>query len=251
MNAKNKKKKSRRRDLETFKQVTRARVTVPGRADKSPAQILCSPCPLASESKRVLHSSSKPTSRGGTQKTMLSTRCLRLQLDKARHQLFGPGGPQHDAAALSAGIAIVRKVLQENASTSPHGWRTHEIYSLALKEKAPEGFESVVRTHNGQAKPPHSEHPVRSKTCVCPRFCHLGTLVLTNWLTASSKKSWLTCVATKTSKSSAKYEKPQPPLPHPRLRVTNTRPLSGNSSTSPNFPNPEPRLFDQFRWVSH
>ncbi|KAJ2919014.1 hypothetical protein MD484_g1440, partial [Candolleomyces efflorescens] len=104
---------------------------------------------------------------------MLPTQCLRLQLNKATQHLFGPGGPQHDAAALSAGIAIVRKVLQESAGAHPHGWRTHEIYSLALKEKAPEGFESVVMTHNGQAKPPHLEHPVRSKNFLKEILAHM------------------------------------------------------------------------------
>ncbi|RXW20593.1 hypothetical protein EST38_g5255 [Candolleomyces aberdarensis] len=68
---------------------------------------------------------------------------------------------------------MVRKVLQENAHASPHGWRTHEIYSLALKEKAPDGFQSTVKTHNGQAKPPHLEHPIRSKSFLKEILAHM------------------------------------------------------------------------------
>lgn len=99
---------------------------------------------------------------------MLPTRVLRLNLQVLQKaKLPAAGLPQGDSAALSAGIAIVRKVLQENAQAHPHGWRTHEIYSLALKEQAPEGFQSTLKTGGGAAKPPHLEHPVRSKRYAC------------------------------------------------------------------------------------
>ncbi|KAF5336383.1 hypothetical protein D9611_006551 [Ephemerocybe angulata] len=72
------------------------------------------------------------------------------------------GLPQLDRTALSKGIAIVRKVLKENPA--PHGLRTHEIYALALKEQAPEGFKSTLQITPRQAALPHPEHPIRSKT---------------------------------------------------------------------------------------
>jgi hypothetical protein len=98
---------------------------------------------------------------------MLPTRSLLLNLQVFQKAgILAAGLPQQDPTALSKGIAIVRKVLQDNKGHNEKGWKTHEIYSLALKEKAPEGFRSTVMTTPRQAAPPHLEHPIRSKKCV-------------------------------------------------------------------------------------
>lgn len=97
---------------------------------------------------------------------MLPTRSLLLNLQVfQRAGVAAAGIPQRDPEALSKGIAIVRKVLEDNKKDNARGWKTSELYALALKEKAPEGFtHNVVR--NGAPLPPHLDHPIRSKKCV-------------------------------------------------------------------------------------
>ena len=102
---------------------------------------------------------------------MLPTRTLLLNLQVFQKAgILAAGMPQRDPVALSKGIAMVRKVLEENKTQNYKGWKTHEIYSLVLKESAPEGFSSAVRTTPGQVAPPHPEHPVRSKKYVAMFF---------------------------------------------------------------------------------
>lgn len=103
---------------------------------------------------------------------MLSTRSLSLNLQVLHSLGVAAGGfLQRDLDTLleSQGIAIVRKVLQDNKSQNARGWKTHELYTLALKEPAPEGFRSAVKTGAGRPAPPHVGHPIRSKRCV-PAF---------------------------------------------------------------------------------
>ena len=98
---------------------------------------------------------------------MLPTRSLLLNLQVFQKAgIQAAGLPQRDGTALSKGIAIVRKVLQDNKAQNQKGWKTHEIYNLALKEAAPQGFRTTVTTTPRQVALPHPEHPIRSKKCV-------------------------------------------------------------------------------------
>ncbi|EAU81421.1 hypothetical protein CC1G_05251 [Coprinopsis cinerea okayama7 len=79
-----------------------------------------------------------------------------------------------DGPALSSGIAIVRKVLKENPK--PEGWRTNEIYELALKEPAPEGFHTALPVENIPVPPPNPSHPIRSKQFLKEVLAHMQGL---------------------------------------------------------------------------
>ncbi|TFK20512.1 hypothetical protein FA15DRAFT_759329 [Coprinopsis marcescibilis] len=77
-----------------------------------------------------------------------------------------------DSAAMSMGVAIVRKVMREHATTE-NGLRTKDIYELALKEPAPQDFQTVLPISNIPTPPPHPEHPIRSKVFLKEVLSHL------------------------------------------------------------------------------
>ena len=66
--------------------------------------------------------------------------------------------------AVVTGIKVVRKILAENSF--PNGFTTKELYALARKEPAPEGFTPFFLDQTTDKVVPHPEHPVRSIRCV-------------------------------------------------------------------------------------
>ncbi|KAH6909654.1 hypothetical protein BKA70DRAFT_1399976 [Coprinopsis sp. MPI-PUGE-AT-0042] len=96
--------------------------------------------------------------------TSASSRYVKPSLRPCSH-------PIADGNAVKEGVAIVRKVLAENPS--PKGWRTGEIYELALKEPVPEGFKCVLPNGMFSQPPPHIEHPIRSKKFLKDILAHL------------------------------------------------------------------------------
>ncbi|XP_006463738.1 hypothetical protein AGABI2DRAFT_179993 [Agaricus bisporus var. bisporus H97] len=74
--------------------------------------------------------------------------------------------PLAPPSAIRHGVSIVRKILTETDCSN--GLSTSEIYQLALQHPIPEGYRGDDRfdpdkPHLGPTRPPHNEHPVRSK----------------------------------------------------------------------------------------
>lgn len=68
------------------------------------------------------------------------------------------------ANALSAGIAIVRRILEEHEF--PNGFRTKQMYELTQKYPPPPNFEPMKNPppQFRQQTVPRPDHPVRSVT---------------------------------------------------------------------------------------
>jgi len=78
------------------------------------------------------------------------------------------------ADALSAGIAIVRKIL--NTHSFPEGFTTKQIYELAQDYPAPPKFEPFVPSmrYHGMVPVPRPDHPVRSIRLVLHLYRNLS-----------------------------------------------------------------------------
>ena len=89
-----------------------------------------------------------------------------------------------ESQAINHGVRVVRSVLAANPF--PNGFKTDDLFKLAVKEPIPENFTPVALepTARQSVPPPHATHPVRSVKCVysfSPVLFRFGLTCLFGW----------------------------------------------------------------------